>query len=441
MSSLLPSECQKYSTRCGRLPTNREPNTTSALSSTQRLEQELELLRVVLEVGVLHHHVLAAWHGANPVRSAAPLPWLTGCRITFTRARRSAAEDLAALVGRAVVDHDHLTHAGLARARCRSPTRPSLPRCSTGSPRSGSPRGTVVIWASTPTSAIRDEWPSRSHGERAGTVRRRAPTALHRRLCNRTVARAVPGPTGATPPDRPRCGCQLAAGGRLLLGTRQRERVLLRLRRLVSAVAVHPSLARARIVTRHRGSRGRTASGPSPGATVRPMPVAAPATTGTTPPGSRRTGREAAIAVHARRSADRADGARAPPSPRSGSGRCGAPSASITVTIGAIAGSVRLASVCGTHRRHVGRLEQVVGVQDHPDLRTTLDGEVDAAVEVARHTQRRRIALEPDRGSPMASTTALALSSGESSTTTHHHDSSVWATTLSSASRRYAGFE
>ena len=51
--NLLPMKCQKYSTRWVSPPTKREPKTTSARPSSDRLQQLRVFARVVLEVGVL----------------------------------------------------------------------------------------------------------------------------------------------------------------------------------------------------------------------------------------------------------------------------------------------------------------------------------------------------------------------------------------------------
>ncbi len=69
---------------------------------------------------------------ATPARTAAPLPWLDGSRITrwWGSGARSLAAVAAVAVGAAVVDHQHLggvevdgtrRHGGLEAAPCPHP--------------------------------------------------------------------------------------------------------------------------------------------------------------------------------------------------------------------------------------------------------------------------------------------------------------------------------
>ncbi len=63
VSVRLPSECQKYRTRCGRPDEEARAEHDVGDAPFERLEQHVVLARVVLEVGVLDDDVLAADDG------------------------------------------------------------------------------------------------------------------------------------------------------------------------------------------------------------------------------------------------------------------------------------------------------------------------------------------------------------------------------------------
>ena len=73
VSTLLPTRCQKYRTRCASLPTKRDPNTTSALPAAIGSSS--------LGYSFGSYSRSASWTMTmspvaclKPVRSAAPLP-------------------------------------------------------------------------------------------------------------------------------------------------------------------------------------------------------------------------------------------------------------------------------------------------------------------------------------------------------------------------------
>ena len=65
------------------------------------------LVRVVLEVGILTM-MMSPFASANPRRSAAPLPWFSGCKNTRTRASSMVCEHIGRAIGGPVVHDDEL---------------------------------------------------------------------------------------------------------------------------------------------------------------------------------------------------------------------------------------------------------------------------------------------------------------------------------------------
>ena len=59
MRARLPTECQKYKTRCGAPPRKREPKHHVGLALNQRFEHQRIFCRIVFQVGVLNDDEVA----------------------------------------------------------------------------------------------------------------------------------------------------------------------------------------------------------------------------------------------------------------------------------------------------------------------------------------------------------------------------------------------
>ena len=97
-------------------PRNRDPKTTSAFPSSSG--------PITVGYSSGSYSRSASWTitngnvtSAKPVRSAAPLPWLTACMHHAYPGIGDPIELVAGAVGRAVVDDDELAHERRRRAR------------------------------------------------------------------------------------------------------------------------------------------------------------------------------------------------------------------------------------------------------------------------------------------------------------------------------------